>query len=68
MQYYALELDDESKRFMHYCYTLRKIYRYCRLSMGLKISPDVAQSIMEQILHNLDVEVYIDDIGIFIYI
>ena len=33
--------------------------------MGLKISPDVAQSIMDEILLDLDVEVYIDDIAVF---
>ena len=40
-------------------------YRYRRLPMGLKNSPDVAQSIMEEILGDLDVEVYIDDITVF---
>ena len=33
--------------------------------MGLKPAPDVAQSIIEDILKDLDVDVYIDDIGIF---
>ena len=33
--------------------------------MGLKISPDVAQSIMEEILGDLDVEVYFNDIAFF---
>lgn len=40
-------------------------YRYRHLPMGLKNSPDVAQSIMEEILGDLDVEVYIDDITVF---
>ena len=31
--------------------------------MGLKMSPDVAQSIMEKILGDLDVEIYINDIA-----
>lgn len=40
-------------------------YRYCRMPMGLKTSPDIAQSEVEKLLHGLDIEVYIDDIGIF---
>ena len=35
------------------------------MAMGLKPSPDFAQSIMEQVLSGLDMDVYIDDIAIF---
>lgn len=58
IQYYALELDGKSKSLCTIVIPFGK-YRYCHLPMGLKISLDVAQSIMEQILHDLDVEVYI---------
>ena len=34
--------------------------------MGLKPAPDIAQSIIEQVLNDLGVQVYIDDIGIFL--
>ena len=33
--------------------------------MGMKISPDEAQAIMEEILEGLDVTCYIDDLGIW---
>jgi thiol-disulfide isomerase/thioredoxin len=49
---------------MYDCHTIRK-FQHCHMVMGLKTSPDVAQSIMEQVLCDLDVEVYIDDIRIF---
>ena len=63
MQYYALELDEEGKDL---CTIITPFgeYRYRRLPMGLKISPNIAQSIMEEILGDLDIEVYIDDIAI----
>ena len=64
MQYCALELDDESKDLCTIVTPFGK-YRYRRLLMGFKISANVAQSIMEQILGDLDFEVYINDIAIF---
>eukprot|EP00957_Ditylum_brightwellii_P054766 4150001-Ditylum_brightwellii.AAC.1 len=35
------------------------------MAMGLKIAPNEAQAIIEEVLLGLDVEVYIDDISIF---
>ena len=64
MMYYCFELDEESKKL---CTIVSPFgyHRYNRLAMGLKVSPDIAQSIMEKVLRGLDVDVYIDDIGIF---
>ena len=38
-------------------------FQYNRLPMGIKLSPDVAQSLIKKIITDFDVEVYIDDIG-----
>jgi hypothetical protein len=41
-------------------------FKYNRLPVGLKCSPDFTQDVMENIFRDVaEVEVYIDDIGIF---
>lgn len=65
MQYYTFQLDDYSKELCTIT-TPFGLYHYEHLPMGLKVSPDIAQNIMEQVLQNIPgVEVYIDDIAIF---
>ena len=65
MQYYIFELDKASKDICTIVTPFDK-YRYNRLPMGLQCSPNFAQEVMEGIFGNMeDIDVYIDDVGVF---
>ena len=65
MQYYTLELDDESKELCMLAMPFG-LYHYKRLPMGVLPAPDVAQEIMERVLGHLEnLEMYIDNLAAF---
>ena len=65
MQFYTY-LMDKASRELCTIGTPFGMFRYRKLPMGLTISPDIAQETMKEVLGDLpDVEVYVNDIGIF---
>jgi len=64
MMFYCFRLDAASQ---HICVISLEEgnYAYTRLPMGVKISPDVAQAHMTEMLQGITCSVYMDDVGIW---
>eukprot|EP00957_Ditylum_brightwellii_P123611 9424528-Ditylum_brightwellii.AAC.2 len=64
MFFYTLELDEKSKELCTMVTPFGK-FQYCKMAIGLKMAPGIAQAIIKEILCGKDVETYLDDVGIF---
>lgn len=63
MMYHTFELDELSQELTTIITTYGK-FSYCQMGMGLKIEADKCEAIIKEVLWDLDVDVYIDDIAI----
>ena len=63
MQLYCFELEEKNKKYITTITAYGQLFKYNRLHMGIKISPDGVHAIMEEVLQGLDVTCYIDVLG-----
>ena len=59
----SIELDEESKKYTTIITPDGQLSKYNRLPMGIKISLDETQAIMEEIIQGLGVTCYIYNLG-----
>ena len=64
MIFYSFKLDETNKELCTIIIPLDK-YQYNQLPMGVKVCPDIAQSLIMKMLDGLDIKGYINDLGIW---
>ena len=64
MMFYCFELDKGSKELCTIITPFGK-FRYQQLPMGIKVSPDFAQSMTKKILGDLNIDAYMDDVVVW---
>jgi len=60
MMFYCFELDQASKELSTIITSFGK-FQYQRLTMGIKVSPDFAQSMIKKILGDLDLPAFVEN-------
>jgi hypothetical protein len=62
MRYYHIKLDADAQKLCTIVFTWGK-YKYKRLPMGIKITPDVFQNVMSKLVQDMEyVKTYLDDL------
>ena len=64
MFFHCLVLDEASRELCT-INTPFGLYRFNRLPQGAKVSPDLAQAVIIKIVHDIDVDAYMDDCMLF---
>ena len=64
MMFYCFELDKVSKEVYTIITSFGK-FQYHQLLIGIKVSPNFVQSMIKKILSDLNIDAYMDDIGIW---
>ena len=64
MFFHCLVLDEPSRELCT-INTPFGLYQFNQLPQGAKVSPDLAQAVIEEIVHDIDVDAYMDNCMLF---
>ena len=62
MMFYCFKLDKESKELYTINTPFQK-FQYQQLLMGIRTSPNFAQSMVKKIFYDLVIDAYMDEVG-----